>query len=135
MKDLEDSLFLPLRRSKMLVFLVGSLYSVSHGRPKNIPAPIWRNAMSKEHASRLKRSLYPMPDFVQDALLKRGLLEAYQKRPAYQRNDYLGWITRAKQPATREKRLQHMLDELATADRYMKMAYPAKEPPSSFSDG
>jgi hypothetical protein len=36
-----------------------------------------------------------MPDFIHSALLKRGLLEAYQNRPAYQQNDYIGWITRA----------------------------------------
>jgi len=68
-----------------------------------------------------------MPDCIHSALLKQRLLEAYQKRPAYQQNDYIGWITRAKQPATREKRLQQMLDELATADRYMNMAYTAKQ--------
>ncbi len=83
--------------------------------------------MREEQASRLKRPIYPMPDFIQSALLKHGLLQAYQKRPAYQQNDYLGWITRAKQQATREKRLQQMLDELATADRYMNMAYTVKQ--------
>jgi Bacteriocin-protection, YdeI or OmpD-Associated len=42
---------------------------------------------------------------------------------AYQQNDYIGWITRAKQQATREKRLQQMLDELATGDRYMHIQH------------
>ena len=83
--------------------------------------------MREEHAPRLKRAMYPMPDFIHRALLKHGLLEAYQHRPAYQRNDYIGWITRAKQEATREKRLKQMLDELATGDRYMNMAYTAKQ--------
>jgi uncharacterized protein YdeI (YjbR/CyaY-like superfamily) len=82
--------------------------------------------MRQEQASRLKRPIYPMPDFIQNALLKHGLLQAYQNRPAYQQNDYIGWITRAKLQATREKRLQQMLDELATGDRYMHMAYTAK---------
>jgi len=82
--------------------------------------------MREEQASRLKRPIYPIPDFIQTALLKHGLLEAYLNRPAYQQNDYIGWITRAKQQATREKRLQQMLDELATGDRYMHMAYTAK---------
>ena len=77
--------------------------------------------MREEQARRLKRPIYPMPDFIQSALLKHGLLEAYQQ------NDYIGWITRAKQQATREKRLQQMLDELATGDRYMNMAYTAKQ--------
>jgi uncharacterized protein YdeI (YjbR/CyaY-like superfamily) len=83
--------------------------------------------MREEQARRLKRPIYPMPDFIQSALLKHGLLEAYQKRPAYQQNDYIGWIAHAKQQATREKRLQQMLDELATGDRYMNMAYTAKQ--------
>jgi uncharacterized protein YdeI (YjbR/CyaY-like superfamily) len=83
--------------------------------------------MREEQASRLKRPIYPMPDLIQSALLKHGLLEAYQNRPAYQQNDYIGWITRAKQQATREKRLKQMLDELATGDRYMNMAYTAKQ--------
>ena len=83
--------------------------------------------MSEEQASRLKRPMYPMPDFIHSALLKHGLLEAYQNRPAYQQNDYIGWITRAKQQATREKRLKQMFDELATGDRYMYMAYTAKQ--------
>jgi uncharacterized protein YdeI (YjbR/CyaY-like superfamily) len=86
-----------------------------------------KNKMRKEQASRLKRPVYPMPDFIHSALLKHGLLEAYQNRPAYQQNDYSGWITRAKQQTTREKRVPQMLEELATGDRSMKMAYTAKQ--------
>jgi uncharacterized protein YdeI (YjbR/CyaY-like superfamily) len=69
-----------------------------------------------------------MPAFVRDALVQEGLMEAYRARPPYQRNDYLGWISRAKKPETQEKRLGQMLDELAQADRYMKMKWnpPAK---------
>ena len=37
-----------------------------------------------------------MPDFVSKALPDRDLTEAYNNRPPYQRNDYLGWILRAK---------------------------------------
>ena len=64
-----------------------------------------------------------MPDFVHDALVEHQLMDAYNERPWYQRNDYLGWIVRAKRPATTEKRLQQMLDELRRGDLYMKMAY------------
>lgn len=64
-----------------------------------------------------------MPDFVLTALRERGLLEIYRGRPAYQQNDYLAWIARAKRPATKEKRLLQMLDELAGGDVYMKMPY------------
>ena len=77
--------------------------------------------------SRLTRPHYPLPSFVKDALLSRGLLDAYHSRPAYQQNDYIGWITRAKQKETREKRLNQMLEELEAGDRYMGMAYIAKQ--------
>ena len=80
--------------------------------------------MSKDNAN-LKRPRQPMPDFVKVALEERGLLEAYNKRPAYQQNDYLGWINRAKQPETKLKRLGQMLDELEAGGIYMKMAHPA----------
>lgn len=76
--------------------------------------------------SRLRRPRNPMPDFVRAAIIRRGLMDAFESRPPYQRNDYLGWISRAKRPETREKRLAQMLDELAGGDRYMHMAYKAK---------
>ncbi len=79
-----------------------------------------------EAPSRLKRPLHPMPAFVRKALEARKLLAAYKARPPYQRNDYVGWITRAKLPATQQKRLEQMLDELAKGNVYMKMAYRAK---------
>jgi uncharacterized protein YdeI (YjbR/CyaY-like superfamily) len=65
-----------------------------------------------------------MPDFVKRALEERGLMEDYKRRPAYQQNDYIGWITRAKREATKQKRLQQMLDELEMGGVYMKMAHP-----------
>jgi uncharacterized protein YdeI (YjbR/CyaY-like superfamily) len=40
------------------------------------------------------------------------------------KNDYVGWITHAKLPANREKRLAQMLDELKRGDVYIKMVYP-----------
>lgn len=55
---------------------------------------------------RLKRPQHPMPDFVRLALEERDLVGAYKARPAYQQNDYLGWIDGAKRPETREKRLR-----------------------------
>jgi uncharacterized protein YdeI (YjbR/CyaY-like superfamily) len=66
---------------------------------------------------------------VKDALLSRGLMDAYQSRPAYQQNDYIGWITRAKQNETKQKRLNQMLEELEAGDRYMGMAYTPKQRP------
>ena len=64
-----------------------------------------------------------MPTFVREALETRGLTAAYAARPPYQRNDYLGWIARAKLPATQQKRLAQMLDALKRGDVYMKMAW------------
>lgn len=80
--------------------------------------------MSAEH-SNLQRALHPMPEDIRQALEARGVLSAYYARPAYQQNDYLGWIGRAKRPATREQRLRQMLDELEAGGVYMRMAHPA----------
>lgn len=74
----------------------------------------------------LKRPRQTMPAAVRRALAERGLDEAYRARPPHQRNDYLAWIKRAKREETREKRLAQMLDELASGDAYMGMAYEAK---------
>lgn len=83
--------------------------------------------MTNNNHSGLKRPLEPMPDFVVDALYKHDLMEAYKSRPPYQRNDYLGWINRAKHPETKAKRLRQMLDELKRGDVYMKMKYNPKK--------
>lgn len=71
----------------------------------------------------LQRKINPMPDEVREALLLRGVMQAYEGRPAYQRNDYLGWIARAKRPDTRKKRLDVMLDELRRGGVYMNMTW------------
>lgn len=71
----------------------------------------------------LRRDPNPMPDDIADRLRAEGLAEAYQARPPYQRNDYLGWIARAKRAETREKRIRQMLDELAGRRLYMKMVW------------
>jgi len=67
-----------------------------------------------------------MPAGVRAALVAQGLLDAYRARPAYQRNDYLGWIARAKRPETRARRLARMLDELEAGDVYMKMTWTSR---------
>ena len=64
-----------------------------------------------------------MPPEVERALEDAGAMAAYRARPPYQRNDYLGWIDRAKRPETKARRLQQMLDELEQGDVYMKMAW------------
>lgn len=62
-----------------------------------------------------------MPPVVEEALSDSGLMDAYRARPDYQRNDYLGWINRAKRPQTKERRLRQMLSELERGNVYMKM--------------
>lgn len=83
--------------------------------------------MKAQRKSRLTRPIHKMPAFVRKALLENGVMEAYRLRPAYQQNDYLGWITRAKLEPTRQRRLARMLDELARGDRYMNMAWHPKQ--------
>jgi uncharacterized protein YdeI (YjbR/CyaY-like superfamily) len=79
--------------------------------------------MNTDYAN-LKRPKHPMPEFVREALEKRGLMADYLARPAYQQNDYIGWINRAKRQATREKRLNQMLEELQLGGVYMNMEHP-----------
>jgi hypothetical protein len=64
-----------------------------------------------------------MPAFVRKALSARRLTSAYRSRPAYQQNDYIGWIVGAEREATQHKRLSQMLDELAGGRVYMKMKW------------
>jgi uncharacterized protein YdeI (YjbR/CyaY-like superfamily) len=66
-----------------------------------------------------------MPGFVKKALEQNNLMSAYEQRPAYQQNDYIGWISRAKLDATKMKRLEQMLEELEKGGVYMKMPHPA----------
>lgn len=79
-----------------------------------------------EKPTRLKRERHPMPGLIREALAAKNLTAAYDARPPYQRNDYIGWIMRAKLLATQQKRLDQMLHELAQGDVYMKMAWRAK---------
>ena len=74
------------------------------------------------------RPANPMPADVEQRLVGEGLMDNYKERPRYQRNDYLGWIARAKQPATQQKRIQQMLDELRAGGVYMNMEHaPSKK--------
>jgi uncharacterized protein YdeI (YjbR/CyaY-like superfamily) len=54
----------------------------------------------------------PMPGQVRAALAKRNLIDAFDARPDYQRNDYLKWIASANGVATKQQRIDQMLDEL-----------------------
>ena len=70
-----------------------------------------------------QRPRRPMPDDVEAALRAGGVLDAYRERPAYQRNDYLGWIGQAQQDETRGKRVRQMVDELREGGVYMGMPH------------
>jgi len=76
-----------------------------------------------------QRPRYPMPDFFRDALHTRSLMDAYLARPPYQQNDYIGSlrVTRAKLEATKQKRLNQMLDEFEKGGVYMKMKWNDKQ--------
>ncbi len=65
-----------------------------------------------------------MPDDVRARIDAAGVGDDYDARPWYQRNDYLGWIARAKRPDTRRKRIDQMLDELREGGVYMGMDHP-----------
>jgi uncharacterized protein YdeI (YjbR/CyaY-like superfamily) len=71
----------------------------------------------------LKRPVQPMPAAVRAALTESKLMDAYRKRPPYQRNDYLWWIAQAKLLRTKDKRLSTMLRELRKGNVYMNMAW------------
>jgi uncharacterized protein YdeI (YjbR/CyaY-like superfamily) len=77
---------------------------------------------------RLRRPIQPMPEDVAALLDARGLRQSYEKRPAYQRNDYLAWIARSKSEPTRSKRIEQMLTELARGGVYMNMKHAPSAP-------
>ena len=73
--------------------------------------------------SRMSRTIYEMPDEIRLAIEARRVMSAYRARPAYQQNDYVGWIIRAKLSSTKAKRLAQMLDELEKGGVYMHMKW------------
>ena len=79
--------------------------------------------MKRRAKGNLTRPINPMPYFVEESLENRGLKGAFEARPAYQQNDYIGWINRAKRPETKLKRLEQMLDELRVGGVYMGMVH------------
>jgi len=66
-----------------------------------------------------------MPSDIMETLIEEGLVTDYEQRPRYQRNDYLGWMGRARRPETRQQHVDQMIDELRRGDVYMKMDHPA----------
>ncbi len=80
--------------------------------------------MVRNDKANLKREVHPVPTFVLAALERESLMVAYRERPAYQQNDYIGWINSAKRDETKQKRLNQMLAELKQGGVYMKMDHP-----------
>lgn len=78
--------------------------------------------------SRMTREILDMPADIAAALEERDLAEAYDARPAYQQNDYVGWISRARRAETRSRRIEQMLDELERGNVYMNMAWNGGAP-------
>ena len=93
-------------------------------RPKQNATMPDSKAHAKTDKSNLQREIHEMPEFVLVALQQRSLMDAYHQRPAYQQNDYVGWINAAKRDATKQKRLSQMLDELERGGVYMNMDHP-----------
>jgi uncharacterized protein YdeI (YjbR/CyaY-like superfamily) len=84
-------------------------------------------AEPRDKKGKLRRKLYEMPADVKLALEVNAVRADFDHRPAYQRNDYLGWITRAERQDTRLKRLNQMIDELKKGGVYMRMDHPASK--------
>lgn len=70
-------------------------------------------------APKVKRKPWPMPAFFKEALKKnRAAAEGFRNfAPTYQR-EYLVWLTTAKQPETRAKRLAETLKALAAGRKW-----------------
>ncbi|MET0242219.1 MAG: YdeI/OmpD-associated family protein [Flavitalea sp.] len=77
--------------------------------------------------STLRRERHTMPTWMRAALNDNGFMSSYKKRPPYQQNDYIYWISSPKTEATRQKRLAQMLEELKSGDVYMKMKWNGKK--------
>jgi hypothetical protein len=113
-------------RSGLLTAMLLGLWYLPIGTLLNLTALILQ-LLTRRKAMR-PRPRHEMPDFIHDALQKHGLMDAYLARPPYQRNDYIGWITRARLSPTQKKRLKQMLDELKKGDVYMKMEWKQSQP-------
>jgi len=75
--------------------------------------------------SKLTREIQPLQNYIEKALNDNDVFDDYVKRPAYQQNDYINWIERAKRKSTKNKRLAQMIEELKVGGIYMKMEHKA----------
>jgi uncharacterized protein YdeI (YjbR/CyaY-like superfamily) len=76
---------------------------------------------------KVKRKPWPMPDFFKRALAEKRNQRAAENfrafAPTYQR-EYVGWVTQAKQPETRERRLKETLAGLARGRKWAQRKVP-----------
>jgi uncharacterized protein YdeI (YjbR/CyaY-like superfamily) len=63
------------------------------------------------------------PEFVHEALQQNGLYSRFTVRPVYQQINYLKWINSAQKSETKLKRLDQMLSELRSGDKYMSLPF------------
>ena len=77
--------------------------------------------------SKLERKRNSMPNYINEALENTGLMLEYRNRPAYQQNNYIGWIEEAKKQEAKVKRLSQMLEERELGGIYMKMQHPSSK--------
>ena len=113
-------------RSGLLTAMLLGLWYLPIGTLLNLTALILQ--LLTRRKAMPPRPIHEMPEFIHDALQKHGLMDAYLARPPYQRNDYIGWITRARLSPTQKKRLKQMLDELKKGDVYMRMEWKQSQP-------
>jgi hypothetical protein len=90
------------------------------------PSRAWPNGLGRETMA-LTRPRQDDAGLRRRGAGRRGLRAAYDARPPYQRNDYLGWINRAKREDTKQKRLKQMLAELRAGEGYMNMPWHPKD--------
>lgn len=83
-----------------------------------------RKISKSKRSQKLIRKLNPMPGYKENAIKDHGVKDDYMARPAYQRNDYLGWIAHSKKEEAKKKRLNKMLQELKVGGVYIKMEHP-----------
>jgi len=79
--------------------------------------------ISKTEKANLTRKIHPLPSFIDEILRQNNVVTEYKSRPAYQKNDYIGWIMRAKREETQLARIEQMIMELKAGNKYMKMNY------------
>lgn len=67
----------------------------------------------------LKRPRLPLPEDVRQALELSDLMGAFEARPDFQRDGYIGWIVESRREFMRRKRIGQLLEELEAGNSYL----------------